>query len=154
MTDRTVAHPDTGEVLDDAAARELGRALVAIKHSIDEAFAEARRLQDLAAPIRHALIEYLGVNNALTIDDQRTVAVLPGAAGRKSVDRVAAQRHAEQLADLGLGKTETTYKAPTVAELNKNRAQVVAAGIPWDDLVLEGTPGPATIEIVERDGDA
>lgn len=152
MTDRTpVAHPDTGEVLDDAGARELGLELSAVQSSIKEHLEEADRLGKTANQIRRALIDYVGEDNALPLTDWWTLTVLPGAPGRKSVNKDAAEAHREQLLSLGLGKVEEIFKPPTVADLNKRRAEVTAAGIPWKQIVTVGDAGPAHIEIVERE---
>lgn len=147
---RVAAHPETGEVLDDQAARLLAIEARAVLHELREARDLVTQLEARHAHLTGALAAFIGVDQALDAGSF-SVVVSPGYAGRRQVNKGVAQEHAEVLESLGLGRTVTEYRPPTLADLNKRRKEVVAAGVPIRGLIDEPMPGPPKVEIVEKE---
>lgn len=145
-----VADPVTGELITPDVARTLAAEYRALQSAITEHRHELVGLEHRHRQIANVLREYVGVDNHLDCD-RFAVVVTPGTPGRRSVNPGVAEEHREALEAVGLGKTETKYKPPTLADVNKHRAALVAAGVPMSMLVDQPPPGPPVVEIVEKE---
>ncbi len=144
-------NPETGEVtgpIDEPGW--VAREYVRVAGLLTDARAEAQQLQaaldGLAAEVRRHLQDSPRLDGG-----GAWVVAVPGRAPNRTVDRVAAAACAEQLETLGLGRWETTFRAPTAADLKKHAGAVIAAGLPFDRLLPAAAPAPTVLEIVDKE---
>lgn len=149
MPDRsteTIVDPATGEVLDAAT---VARHLAAVT---EEWEAVSHQLRNLNA--RRAELDLLlrtlqpQVGDVWDAGDWSLVASPPKARPPVRVNAEVAERYADKLLARGLGRP--SYKPPTAAELRKLRAEVIADGVPWDQLLPEPPAGPVELVLVRK----
>ncbi len=151
MTTNLAGHyvtPD-GEVLpySDEQRTILASEYVRATEAVEEAAEELRAIEAKRARIHGELVQAVGVGHAVRVDEHRSVVVEPGTKGRRSVNAIYAAERQEELLDVGLGSRG--YLAPTLADVNKRLADVIAAGVDITRLINEPEPGPARVTIVD-----
>lgn len=148
-------HPETGEVLDPAAALEVARGvaveLVAAKHAADDAAAECRDLDRRVEFLRGAIRGLIPVEGRVSAGAGAWVVVQPGKPGRRGVNALACEQFREELLSLGLGRVEQKFHPPLISQVDASRAELTAAGIPIS--VIAPTPEPRPDEVVIVDAD-
>lgn len=169
----TVAAPDpveTAIAVDDYART---RDLEAAGMVADPVTGEAHRVDILAADIAHLEREAQALRARLDqIEEALTpkrylfrlagvtaheapggarVTVVPGRPGAQRVNRRAAQQFADALMRVGVGRMEWTA---TADELRKRAAEVIAAGIPYQQILPDPQPGQPSVVVVWPDPEA
>lgn len=145
----TYVDQSTGEVVDADVVASLANEYEALFAAIHEAATELALLTARRDAIQERLVNVLGENGhaaASTCD----IVCVRGSSGKRSVDTTAALAHQEELMDLGLGRRVTEYRPPTLAALNRMKGEVIAAGIPWPQLVREPQQGSLTLQLVRK----
>lgn len=147
--------PVTGEVLelDTAQVRAVAAEYVSVLDAIRDGDRELRELQNHLARLADQLEFALGENGSVPAGDNVDVVCLRGTPGRRGVDRAVADEYREQLLTLGLGDVtnpEPVYIAPTLADVNRRKAEVIAAGVAWDRLVPEPRQPGLKINVVVK----
>jgi hypothetical protein len=136
-----------------AEALVLCRQYRAVAEALREAREEVKRLERDQHRLHGQVVAALGVGGAMPVSSEFAVVVEPGQAGRRSVSRVAAERYREQLLALNLGLVVEEYHPPTLNDVNKHRALVIAAGVQIQELVPDSAPGRPRVTVVDkRDG--
>lgn len=138
--------PLTGEVIDRAT---LITEHLAIVDATREAWTEFERLQKLRNESERQVIRVLGVDGGAITPDGRAVAVIPGAPGRRTVDKHACEAWKEQLIAAGVGKETKAFQPPTLAQLNEARAELTARGVPVSTLITKAPAGQPALKIVD-----
>lgn len=153
-----VIDPVTGELLEGEAAAEAAANLRAIADEFarvsaahDEALDEAKRLGVRRDELATALRELLPVGQRADAGSSWVV-MEPASRPAQRVDRNEAARYREALLGLDLGREETVYQPPTKAEIDRKRAQVIAAGVPLDAILPEPVSGPPRPVVVPKGG--
>lgn len=147
--------PVTGEVLelDTAQVRAVAAEYVSGDRELRVLDAIREELQNHLARLADQLEFALGENGSVPAGDNVDVVCLRGTPGRRGVDRAVADEYREQLLTLGLGDVtnpEPVYIAPTLADVNRRKAEVIAAGIAWDRLVPEPRQAGLKINVVVK----
>lgn len=147
-------HPETGELLDAAAALEVARGvaveLVAAKRAADDAAAECRDLDRRVEFLKAAIRGLIPVEGRVQAGNAWVV-VQPGKPMRRCVNTAACDAYREQLLTLGLGSVSQKYRPPTISQVDAARAELTAAGVPISEIAP--TPGPYPPEVVIVDAE-
>lgn len=116
---------------------------------------EAARFDEEAARTAAELRKLMAEGEALRVDDVEVVLAPAKPNGRRSVDRDAIHAHIETLEPLGLGPVEeqkTSYRYPSVAELERRAYQLGRCGIGVETLIETPPLGEPQVVIRQRDG--
>ena len=129
-TDRLVAHPVTGEAFDaDRAAHEWATLTRQILEAQEE-LAVLVKARDAVEPLVRAAADEYG---RLDAGDTYVVLAPPARRPAQRVNGEAAERYAEELLGLGLGRMG--FRPPTASELRAAAPRVIAAGLPFDQML-------------------
>lgn len=109
---------------------------------------ELERVETLLEPKRFLFRQGIEVGGRLELENGGAVTVVPGRPGPQRVNRKAAQEHATALVDLGVGRMEWTA---TADELRKMAAPIIAAGLPYQRILPDPSPGQPTVVVVWPD---
>ena len=77
------------------------------------------------------------------------VVVAPAPRPAQRVSRSGCEAYSEELLGLGLGRV--AYQPPGIAEVRRNAARIIAAGIELERIAPTPSPGRDTIQIVLKD---
>jgi hypothetical protein len=145
-----VFDPQTGEVKASAEqVDQIAGDFVSVSRAIDEAEAELKLMRTRREELGIALRDLVPTEGRADAGDAWLVRS-PAPRPAQRVSRTGAERHAEPLLGLGLGRM--AYAPPGIAEVRRERARIIAAGIPLEEIAPEPLPGPDTFEIVPKGG--
>lgn len=143
----------TGEVLGDLEIKALADSLATEIVPLDKALEEAREEVAKLVARREVLIHKL---RPLLGDEGRAdggpawVVAAPPTRGSQRVSRGGCESYREQLLTLGLGEMKLVYQPPLITQVRAARADLVAAGIPLEDIAPTPKPGPSTIVVIPK----
>lgn len=137
----------TGEVVPAEVVEQVAREYRDASLAQAEAAAEVSRLAGIVAERREQLRAMVPDEGAIDIGPAVVVRT-PAARPSQRVSRPGCERHAEQLLGMGLG--QMAYAPPGIADVRRRRAEIIAAGIPLEEIAPEPMPAPDTFEIVEK----
>lgn len=127
---RLVPHPVTGEAFDaDRVAREWATLTRQILEAQEE-LAVLVKARDAIEPLARAAAEQYG---RLDAGDTYVVLAPPARRPAQRVNSEVAERYAEELLGLGLGRMG--FRSPTASELRAAAPRVIAAGLPFDQML-------------------
>lgn len=151
--------PLTSEVVEAAVAarrsEDIAARLVEIAGKRSDLAEVARPLleldADLAAAERDLKVELYHlspIGTRIGVGEQVVTISPPRRRPPRNIDREACKAHGRDLARLGLGEWVEEYKVPTAGALRKAAREVIAAGLPFEDLLPDPGPGVPLVEVV------
>lgn len=139
--------PATGELapLEEIESAALDYVMLAdeIEHDAADLADKRKRLSALASELLDVMTE----GEAIEAGPANVVKV-PGPRASQRVSRSGCLAFTEQLLGLGLGSME--YQPPGIAEVRRNAARIIAAGIPLERIAPEPMPPPPFLQVVPR----
>jgi hypothetical protein len=139
--------PTTGEVAADADILSVAFDYLLTADAIEQRSAEQKADRARLAELERQLLEVMppsGVLETEAGDLVRTPAPRPA----QRVSRSGCERFAEQLHGLGLGAY--VFAPPGIADVRRNAARILAAGIDLEAIAPTPSPGPDTLQIVPK----
>lgn len=153
----------TGEVLEPDIAerriREVADLLVEVeaerahlRAQITPLADQLTRLNQQAHALQVELRHLVPVGSRIPAGDDRAVIVAPPPRRpAQTINKAACEAHARDLVRLGLGEFVDAYKPPTAAQIKAAAREVIAAGLPYHELLPDPGPGDPVVEVVTVD---
>lgn len=152
-----VADPVTGEVIDTRAVGAAERTQWAtqfaeVRAAIAAAEEELRALRDDAARLEAALNcdAVMDIDSAIPIGRGRFLVREAGGWTQERIDPAVAQTYREQLLAAALGEERPVYAPPTAAQVKAARAELIAAGVPVQQLIPPRRQQPSVLRVITR----
>ena len=144
-----VFDPETGEVIaDEGQVKAMAAEYVAVVAAREEAQEQVRRYGEREAELDLALRSLTRPQQRLEVEPGVVLVRKPAARPAQRVSRPGCEPYAEQLLDLNLGRME--YRPPGIAEVRRRSGEIIAAGVPLDEIAPEPPAGPDTFAVIRK----
>ena len=113
-----------------------------------ELAAELRKLDAELADMRDALTA-AAEHGPIDAGEGRKVVLKPPRRPSQRVIASGAERHREVLLDMGGARMESVFRPPNITWVRDHAAELVARGVPVDEIAPEPMAGPPSLEVVD-----
>lgn len=142
-----IVDPVTGEI----SAEALDAAALDYVLLLDEATETAAMLADMRKRLdrlRSELVEVIETGDKIDAGPAYVVRT-PGPRPSQRVSRSGCERYSEELLALGIGRV--AFEPPGIAEVRRNAARIIAAGVDLEAIAPTPADPPDTLQVVPKE---